>query len=115
MTTLRQKAEALLQEEAEIAGSSATGDSAMGSSDKAFLARMISSGTSSDRLSALTLMAQASPLHNQRALESLKSMASKRGREESLKALRAIVDLWVGGMAPERKLRYGISDEPAPP
>ena len=51
-------------------------------------------------------MAQSSPLHNTRALEMLKGMAQKKGREESLKALRAIVDWWVGGAAPDRKLKY---------
>lgn len=50
-------------------------------------------------------MVQGSPIHNVRALESLKAMASKKGREESLKALRAVVDWWIGGGAPERKLK----------
>ena len=66
----------------------------------------------SDRLSALTLMVQKSPLHNGKALESLLGMAErgkgKGGREESLKALRCIVDWWVGGGAPDRKLRYVV-------
>ncbi|KAG8853044.1 hypothetical protein FRB96_008422 [Tulasnella sp. 330] len=107
--SMQEKADTLLKDEATFAESGSTNvPASMGSSDKAFLSRMISSGTSSDRLSALTLMAQSSPVHNQRALETLKGMAGKRGREESLKALRAIVDLWVGGMAPERKLKYFV-------
>ncbi|KAF8581187.1 CBF-domain-containing protein [Ramaria rubella] len=76
------------------------------SADARFLTRVLTSGTLSDRLSALTLMVQGSPMHNERALDSLKAMASKKGREESLKALRAIVDWWVGGGAPDRKLKY---------
>ena len=40
-----------------------------------------------------------------KALETLKGMSGKKGREESLKALRAMVDWWVGGGAPDRKLR----------
>ena len=75
------------------------------SSDAAFLQRILTSGTLSDRLSALTLMAQSSPLHNTRALETLRGMSQKKGREESLKALRAIVDWWIGGGAPDRKLK----------
>jgi ribosome biogenesis protein MAK21 len=75
-------------------------------SDARFLTRVLASGTLSDRLSALTLMAQGSPVHNARALESLKAMAAKKGREESLKALRAVVDWWVGGGTPDRKLKY---------
>lgn len=81
---------------------------ASSASDAAFLQQILSGGTLADRLSALTLMAQSSPLHNTRALETLRSMAQKKGREESLKALRAIVDWWVGGAAPDRKLKYVI-------
>jgi len=79
------------------------------SSEASFLFKIIQSGTLSDRLSALTLLVQSSPLHNTKALETLKGMAErgkgKGGREESLKALRCIVDWWVGGGAPDRKLK----------
>jgi len=68
-------------------------------------------------------MAQGAPLHNTRALEALKTMAEKGrggvsvsqdgekgrgkagGREERLKAARAIMDWWVGGGAPNQKLK----------
>lgn len=88
--------------------------------DQIFLRNVLTGGTLSDRLSALTLMAQGAPLHNIRALESLKSLAEKgrggvtqdgekgggraAGREERLKAARALMDWWVGGGAPDRKL-----------
>ncbi|KIY43200.1 CBF-domain-containing protein [Fistulina hepatica ATCC 64428] len=78
------------------------------SSEQSFLTSIIHSGTLSDRLSALTLLVQSSPVHNTQALETLKSMAST-GREDSLKALRCIVDWWVGGGVPDRKLRYFTS------
>jgi ribosome biogenesis protein MAK21 len=78
-------------------------------SEFAFLQKILHSGTLSDRLSALTLLVQSSPLHNTKALETLKNMAErgkgKGGREESLKALRCIIDWWVGGGAPNRKLK----------
>lgn len=51
-------------------------------------------------------MAQSSPVHNTRALETLRGMSQKKGRDESLKALRSIVDWWTGGGAPDRKLKY---------
>lgn len=72
------------------------------------MSQVLSSGTLSDKLSTLTLMVQASPSHNIRALETLKGMAGKKGREESLKAIRAIVDWWIGGGAPNRKLKCVI-------
>ncbi|KAF9530090.1 hypothetical protein CPB83DRAFT_905635 [Crepidotus variabilis] len=85
------------------------------SSEAGFLSKIIQAGTLSDRLSALTLLVQSSPVHNLKALETLKGMAErgkgKGGREESLKALRCIVDWWVGGGAPSRKLRY-FRDQP---
>ena len=74
------------------------------------LAHVLTGGTFSDRLSALTLITQGAPLHNIRALEALKSLAEKRrggvnvsrdgeksrdkavGREERLKAARAVMD-----------------------
>jgi ribosome biogenesis protein MAK21 len=110
----------------EISQFSSSPNSALVSSasDQAFLRNILSSGTLSDRLSALTLMVQSSPLHNTRALEVLKGMVEKGrggggqkdgdkgkgkggggGRDERLKAARAIVDWWVGGGAPKRKLK----------
>ncbi|KAG8906901.1 hypothetical protein FRB99_005783 [Tulasnella sp. 403] len=109
--TLHEKADALLRQEAERANANPDAVQQLGTSDKAFLSQILSGGTVMDKLSALTLMVQASPLHNQRALESLKTMAGKKAKDESLKALKAIVDLWVGGAAPERKLKYFV-DQP---
>ncbi|KAI6024245.1 ribosome biogenesis protein [Pisolithus marmoratus] len=85
------------------------------SSDYSFLQNILQTGTLSDRLSALTLLVQSSPLHNTKALEALKNLAErgkgKGGRGESLKALRCVVDWWVGGGAPDRKLKY-FRDQP---
>lgn len=99
ISSLSSRAEALLKQNVEHYSHT---DS---SSDTKFLSRILTSGTLSDQLSALTLMVQTSPLHNQKALESLRSMAGKKSRSESLKALRAIVDWWVGGGSPDRKLK----------
>lgn len=88
---------------------SASGVSTGSASDSQFLQKVLQSGTLSDRLSAMTLLVQGSPIHNVKSLESLKNMAErgkgKGGREESLKALRCIVDWWTGGGAPDRKLK----------
>jgi ribosome biogenesis protein MAK21 len=108
----------------EVSAFSTLSNAAGGSaSDRAFLRNILSGGTLSDRLSALTLMVQSSPLHHTRALEALKSLTERGrsaaaasqegdkgkgkaiGREDRLKAARAIMDWWVGGGAPNRKLR----------
>ena len=87
----------------------ASGVSTGSASDSQFLQKVLQSGTLSDRLSAMTLLVQGSPVHSVKSLESLKNMAErgkgKGGREESLKALRCIVDWWAGGGAPDRKLK----------
>ncbi|QRV98202.1 ribosome biogenesis protein [Ceratobasidium sp. AG-Ba] len=84
----------------------------LSTSDAHFLESVLQGGTRSDRLSALTLVVQGAPVHSTRSLEGLRAMASKKGgRGESLKALRAIVDWWVGGGCPDRKLRY-FRDQP---
>jgi ribosome biogenesis protein MAK21 len=117
---LTTQAAQLLSADAELYRSKNGAIGSASTSDAAFLSRILSSGTLSDRLSALTLMVQASPVHNQRALESLMSMSMKKGggggagasvgggKGESLKSLRALVDWWVGGGVPDRKLRSVI-------
>lgn len=94
---------------ADVQNYTTSGVSTGSASDSQFLQKVLQSGTLSDRLSAMTLLVQGSPVHNVKSLESLKSMAErgkgKGGREESLKALRCIVDWWVGGGAPDWKLK----------
>ena len=105
----RSRAAEIIKRDADLYQSSAasTGHS---SSDSHFLNTILTQGTLSDRLSALTLLVQGSPVHNTKALETLRGMAErgrgKGGREEGLKAMRCIVDWWVGGGAPNRKLKY---------
>lgn len=107
LSALTSKAAAL--HEKDISTFQASSSSNSSSSEANFLSKIIQSGTLSDRLSALTLLVQSSPLHNLKALETLKVMAErgkgKGGRDESLKALRCIVDWWVGGGVPNRKLK----------
>lgn len=108
LSALMDKASSLHASDVHIYTSASASTSS--TSDAKFLYKVLQSGTLSDRLSAMTLMVQGSPVHNVKALENLKNMAERGkgqgGREESLKALRCIVDWWVGGGAPERKLRY---------
>ena len=106
LSSLTERASSLLSKDAEKYASSSAAQSA---SDAHFLKTILSTGTLSDRLSALTLLVQASPVHNIKALETLEGMAErgrgKGGRDEGLKAIRCIVDWWVGGGAPTRMLR----------
>jgi ribosome biogenesis protein MAK21 len=75
----------------------------MKSSQKFFM----SSGTLDDRISALTLLAQESPLHTMKAFENLVGLAKKKSRNQALMALSALKDLLGQGviLPPDRKLR----------
>ena len=107
LSSLSTKATELHDKDISTFQTSSTANSS--SSEASFLSIIVQSDTLSDRPSALTLLVQSSPLHNIKTLETLKGTAErgkgKGGREESLKALKYIVDWWVGGRAPNRKIR----------
>ncbi|KAJ3117171.1 hypothetical protein HDU96_007724 [Phlyctochytrium bullatum] len=76
--------------------------------DVEFLSTVLKSGTTNDKISALTLMVQESPLHNINLLRDqlLHGIAKKKARRDALLAVDAIRDLMVGGVLPDRKLRF---------
>ena len=76
------------------------------SSDRQFLSTIMTSGTQSDKLSALTLAISASPLHCQKQLDALLGMAKKKSRNEAVQAVAALKDLLTGNLLPDRKLVY---------
>ena len=47
---------------------------------------MLTSGTLPDKLAALTLLVQESPVHNMAALDSLVNMTKKKGKREAMLA-----------------------------
>ncbi|KAL9000060.1 MAG: hypothetical protein Q9188_005753, partial [Gyalolechia gomerana] len=77
------------------------------SSAQQFYSTIMSSGTLSDKISALTLSVQESPLHNVKALETLTGLARKRSRGQAVEVLGALKDLFGLGsvLPPDRKLR----------
>ncbi|KZT01908.1 CBF-domain-containing protein [Laetiporus sulphureus 93-53] len=112
LSELSSRAARLLAQDAEAYHASNAGVGSSG--DAKFLETVLKGGTLSDRLSALTLLVQGSPVHNARPLETLRGMMERKGgggREEGLRAARCVVDWWVGGGGPGRKLRY-FRDQP---
>ncbi|KAF9198465.1 hypothetical protein BGZ49_000714, partial [Haplosporangium sp. Z 27] len=83
----------------------------LSSSDKNFVSTIMSSGTLNDRVSALTLLVQESPLHTTKSLDKLMAMAEKKSRTEAVKSIESLKDLFIGGMLPDRKLKY-FQDRP---
>lgn len=72
-----------------------------------FMSTIMSSGTMEDKVSALTLLVQESPLHTMKAFEQLLGLSRKKGRSSALMALAALKDLLGQGVVlpPDRKLK----------
>ncbi|KAL3658697.1 hypothetical protein V7S43_016333 [Phytophthora oleae] len=101
---LKKQAQQLL--EAEVSRYEAQKSGKMSSDDK-YLATMMKSGTLADRVAALTLTSQTSPLHSLLRLGQLITMASKKARRESLMAVDSLKDLFLNNLLPdEAKLRF---------
>ena len=101
--SIQQYSEELL--EAENAAYQANQKSA--SSSQKFYATVINSGTLTDKISALTLAVQESPLHNVKGLENLLGLAKKRSRAQAIDVLRALKDLFAQGslLPSDRRLK----------
>lgn len=77
------------------------------SSQQRFLSQVLSNGTLSDKISALTLLVQEAPMHNIKSLDNLLGMCSKKSRSAAIQCVDAVVDLFVNGIIPSnRKLKY---------
>lgn len=92
----------LLQSESENYMSS----NHVASSDRQFLSTIMTSGTQSDKLSALTLSITSSPAHSRKQLDALLGMSKKKSRNEAVQAIAALKDLLVGNLLPDRKLLF---------
>lgn len=76
------------------------------SSQKKFMSQILTSGTLNDKISALTLLIQDSPIHNMKSLDTLLTFCNKKSRNSQLQSINALKDLFLNGLLPDRKLRY---------
>lgn len=100
---LHQYADELLEAEAtEYAASHLSKDSS-----HKFMSTIMASGTMEDKVSALTLLVQESPLHTTKAFEQLLGLSRKKSRNAAMMALAALKDLMGQGVVlpPDRKLK----------
>ncbi|KRY67610.1 CCAAT/enhancer-binding protein zeta, partial [Trichinella pseudospiralis] len=65
---------------------------------------VVSGGTLSDRVAALGLLVQQSPLHNLKHLDTLLNKVTKKNRHEALIAADVAKDLFIEELLPDRKL-----------
>jgi ribosome biogenesis protein MAK21 len=72
-----------------------------------FMSTVMASGTISDKISALTLIVQESPLHTIKAMDTLLALAKKHNRSVAINCLSALKDLLAQGtlLPADRKLR----------
>ncbi|KAJ2078049.1 RNA-binding ribosome biosynthesis protein mak21 [Coemansia sp. RSA 988] len=104
-------AEQLLEQENELYEARGLRQKSLSTADKSFVKNILSSGTLTDRVSALTLIVQESPVHNLRLLEQLMQMVQKNNRREALLAIGSVKDLMsINLLPPTRKLRH-FSDQ----
>jgi len=75
------------------------------SSDAKWLRTVLTSGTLSDKVAALTMLSQESPIHSLKSLEALMHMSRKKARREALIAIDSLRHLYVSDLLPDYKLR----------
>ncbi|KAJ5588977.1 hypothetical protein N7537_011655, partial [Penicillium hordei] len=104
MERVHELANKLLQEENE---EYAAAQRASASSSHKFYSTIMASGTLSDKISALTLNVQESPLHNTKALETLIGLGKKRSRAQAVEVLRSLKDMFAQGtlLPSDRRLK----------
>ncbi|KAJ3164774.1 hypothetical protein HDU88_004986 [Geranomyces variabilis] len=85
----------------------------MSSADTNFISTVLKSGTVTDKVSALTLLVQESPLHTLAHLRDqlVNGMARKKARREAVMAIDSVKDLLLSTLLPDRKLKY-FRDQP---
>lgn len=77
------------------------------SSSHKFYSTIMNTGTLSDKISALTLAVQESPIHSVKSLENLVALSKKRSRAQAVDVLRSLKDLFAQGtlLPGNRKLK----------
>lgn len=84
------------------------------SSSHKFYTTIMASGTLSDKISALTLAIQESPLHNTKAMENLIALGKKRSRTQAVEVLRSLKDMFAQGtlLPSDRRLKTFANQPP---
>ncbi|RIB05094.1 CBF/Mak21 family-domain-containing protein [Gigaspora rosea] len=72
---------------------------------------MLKSGTLKDKISTLSVLVDESSIHAVHALDTLMSMAKKKGRDEAIQAIDCLMNLMLESILPNRKLKY-FRDQP---
>ncbi|XP_013388500.1 CCAAT/enhancer-binding protein zeta-like [Lingula anatina] len=74
-------------------------------SDAKWMKTVVSSGTLADKMAALTIQIQDSPVHTLQSLDLLINMAKKKGKRECMLAVDTLRELFISDLLPDRKLK----------
>ncbi|KAJ6036360.1 hypothetical protein N7540_000639 [Penicillium herquei] len=108
---IHELANTLLQEEND---KYAKAQQTSASSSYKFYTSIMTSGTLSDKISALTLAVQESPLHNRKSLETLIGLGRKRSRAQAVEVLRSLKDMFAQGtLLPSDRRLKAFSNQPS--
>jgi ribosome biogenesis protein MAK21 len=80
--------------------------------DKEWLKTVLHSGTSSDKIAAITLRIQSAPFYRLQALDMLLNSARKKGRRESEMAIEALKDLFINNLLPSHRKLISFQKRP---
>jgi ribosome biogenesis protein MAK21 len=100
VTNLLEKAQKLVEDDAELYESRPS----LGGEDRTFLRTLLKSGTLTDKVSALTLLIQESPVHAVKTFNSLLAMCRKKSRKEAVMTIASMKDFFTNSGLPDRKL-----------
>lgn len=85
----------------------------MADADEKWMRSVLTTGTSADKLAAMTLLVQRSPVHALRQLDNLLFHAKKKSRREASTAIEALQDLFITNLLPSnRKLSFWMQHAP---
>ncbi|KAJ9367276.1 hypothetical protein DTO282F9_3303 [Paecilomyces variotii] len=108
---IHQHAKSLLEKENKMY---AEAQQSLSSSSHKFYSTIMTSGTLSDKISALTLAVQESPLHNTKALENLIGLGKKRSRAQAVEVLRSLKDMFAQGtLLPSDRRLKAFANQPS--
>ena len=79
--------------------------------DAKWIRKMLNSGTLTDKLGAMVTLIQNDPVHNMDLVESLLTMANKKGKREAQLSIQSLRELFTLHLLPDRPLRF-ISQQP---
>ena len=79
--------------------------------DAKWLRNMLTSGTLTDKIGAMSSLLQNDPVHNIDIVDDLFAMANKKGKREAQLAIQSLRELFILFLLPDRPLRF-ISQQP---